>query len=108
MAGEVMNKLVYVQSLKAIRDSVPPAQRRLFDLQYGGREKDPPAALALSLALGTIGVDRFYLGHVVLGILKLVTFGGFFLWTIIDWFAIMGSARNTNLATANEVRQYLG
>ena len=41
-------------------------------------------ALLLSLFFGSIGVDRFIMGHVGLGILKLITFGGFGIWWLID------------------------
>jgi len=40
--------------------------------------------LLLSIFLGSLGVDRFILGHVFLGILKLITLGGFGLWWLID------------------------
>ena len=42
------------------------------------------AALILSIFVGTFGVDRFYLGKIGTGILKLVTFGGFGIWWLID------------------------
>ena len=41
-------------------------------------------ALLLSIFLGSIGVDRFYLGYIGLGIVKLITCGGFGIWSLID------------------------
>ena len=58
--------------------------------------KSPLASLIMSLLLGSLGVDRFYIGDIGMGIGKLLTLGGCGIWTIIDWFLIMGATRQKN------------
>jgi len=58
--------------------------------------KDPIIALILSIFIGELGIDRFYVGDTGLGIGKLLTCGGLGLWSIIDWFLIMGTTREKN------------
>jgi TM2 domain-containing membrane protein YozV len=50
------------------------------------------AALLLSIFLGELGIDRFYLGKIGTGILKLITFGGFGIWWIIDIILLIAGA----------------
>ena len=64
--------------------------------------KSPTTALILSIFLGTLGVDRFYIGHIGLGVAKLLlawlTFG---IRTIVDWFLIINATKKANLVAIN-------
>lgn len=54
-------------------------------------------ALGLSIFIGYLGIDRFYMGKIGTGILKLITFGGLGIWYIIDIVLIAsGDMRDNN------------
>jgi TM2 domain-containing membrane protein YozV len=57
-------------------------------VQLGAGRKDYLVALLLSIFVGQFGVDRFYMGYIGLGILKLITFGGCGIWVLIDIYLI--------------------
>lgn len=60
-------------------------------------DKDWLTALLLSLFLGGLGIDRFYLGYTGLGVLKLLTGGGCGVWWLID-LILIATARLTDIS----------
>lgn len=63
----------------------------------GGEQKSFLVAVLLSIFVGYLGVDRFYLGYTGLGILKLVTLGGCGIWSIVDIILIAtGNLKDKN------------
>lgn len=71
--------------------------------QGGGKPKMMTLILAiLPAAFGICGVHRFYTGHIGIGIVQLLTFGGCGIWQLIDIISII-----TRKYTDSEGRQLL-
>jgi TM2 domain-containing membrane protein YozV len=83
-------------AMMQIKNALESADKSKQDMAMLLSFKDPTVLLIVSIFFGGLGVDRFMLGQVGLGILKLVTFGGLGIWTIIDWFTVMGRTRDQN------------
>ena len=45
--------------------------------------------LLLAVFVGSLGIDRFYLGKNATAVFKLLTFGGLTIWTIVDIILIV-------------------
>jgi TM2 domain-containing membrane protein YozV len=71
--------------------------QRLQLTQY----KDPTTALLISIFVGYLGIDRFYIGDTGLGVGKLFTCGGLYVWMIVDWFMIQGATKEKNIEAFN-------
>lgn len=69
---------------------------------------DPATTLILSVLCGCLGVDRFVLGDVGLGILKLLTCGGFYIWWIIDMVNAQDRTREYNFQKLTERLMMIG
>ena len=58
--------------------------------------KSSTTTLILSIFLGDLGIDRFYVGDIGLGVLKLLTVGLFGVWGFIDIFLCYKKAKKKN------------
>ncbi len=66
-------------------------------MQQMASDKDWIITLVLAILVGGLGIDRFYTGSILLGVLKLVTFGGLGLWWLIDLIMLVtGSYKDGN------------
>ena len=103
-----MNRARYRHALKRVRDTVPSGKWSDYDMMFARRRKSPVTALVLGFCLGSFGIARFYIGSIRLGVLKLLTFGLCGIFTFIDWFLIMGAARDANVALAGKIKRRIG
>ena len=94
----IMSNGKYFESyqLSQIRERLVNLDDSKWGLIQTMQFKDPTLMLVVSLIGGHFGIDRFLIGDTGMGVAKLLTCGGLGIWTIIDWFMIMGATRDKN------------
>lgn len=105
MESDKVNHILMMLSSKIPAGSIPSVRTRLENTDISESEilalhskmKDPLLSILLSIFIGTLGVDRFYIGDVGLGIGKLLTAGGCGIWWLIDIFLIVDATKQKNL-----------
>jgi TM2 domain-containing membrane protein YozV len=83
-----------------LTEGMTEQQKFLFQAQYGAERKDRVLILVISVFLGAFGIDRFLVGDVGLGLLKLLTGGVCGIFWLIDIFLIMGRVDDFNRTRA--------
>lgn len=89
--------------LFALKNKLSTVSENVQPLIQSTQLKDPTTVLIISLFFGGFGIDRFYLGQTGLGIAKLLTFGGYGFWAIIDWFLVGKKTREINFDTLMKI-----
>ena len=84
------------EQVQYIRQRLEALPEQQLSMLYSISFQDPTMMLVISLLGGTLGIDRFILGQVGLGVGKLLTCGGCGIWSIVDWFLIMDATRQSN------------
>ena len=84
------------EKLVLVREKLLSADDSKYMVLSGVSLKDPTMMLVISLLVGGLGVDRFMLEDIGMGVLKLLTGGVCGILTIIDWCTIMKKAREYN------------
>ena len=94
----LMNYSKYVEGhqLKMLKEMLQNADDSRYMMLQSISLKDPTMMLIVSLLAGTLGIDRFLVGDVGMGVAKLLTCGGLGIWAIVDLFLIMGRTRERN------------
>ncbi|MFZ4474035.1 MAG: TM2 domain-containing protein [Saprospiraceae bacterium] len=96
MLISMMSEKLPSDKLMLVRDQLSRLDDNKLPIIQSIQYKDPTTLLIISLFVGGLGIDRFMLGETGLGVAKLLTCGGVGIWTIVDWFTVMGRTKELN------------
>jgi len=104
MDAEKVNLFIATKGDNFPAESIPMIRERLINLSSNNEMAimamdytNPILTIILSVLFGELGIDRFIIGDIGLGIGKLLTGGGCGIWWLIDLFLIMDATKKKNL-----------
>lgn len=103
MEQQQVEQLIAIYGSKLPLEAINTIKGKLQTMDYNSaniilaQAKDPTISIILSVLVGSLGIDRIYIGDTGLGIIKLLTCGGCGIWWIIDLFLIMDATKQKNL-----------
>ena len=93
----LLSSKVPVEELSSIREELLKTDKSYQTIMLLNTQlKDPIITIVLSIIVGYLGIDRLYLGDIGLGLGKLFTCGGLYIWWLVDIFLVMDTARQHN------------
>ena len=90
----------YHKRLMIIISNIKEENRIEFISKFNEKAHNPVVVFGLNVFVGYFGVDKFILGQPIVGVLKLISFGGVGLWILVDIFLIGSAVRKKNITIA--------
>lgn len=96
-------QLIAIYCNKLPLEAINIIKEKILTMDYNtasiilAQAKDPTISILLSVLVGSLGIDRIYIGDTGLGIIKLLTCGGCGIWWLIDLFLIINATKQKNL-----------
>lgn len=103
MEQQQVEQLIVIYCNKLPLEAIHVIKDKLLTMDYNAasiilaQAKDPTISILLSVLVGSLGIDRIYIGDTRLGIIKLLTCGGCGIWWLIDLFLIINATKQKNL-----------
>ena len=88
-----------VSKVSLVREKLLQADDSKYTVLVSVELKYPIVMLMVSIFGGILGIDRFMLGDTAMGILKLLTAGGCYIFYIVDWFLVQDRTKQLNYDT---------
>ena len=103
MEQQQVEQLIAIYFNKLPLEAINVIKEKILTMDYNtasiilAQAKDPTISILLSVLVGSLGIDRIYIGDTGLGIIKLLTCGGCGIWWLIDLFLIINATKQKNL-----------
>ncbi len=93
------------EKLGILKSALEKEDESKLDALMGVELKSPMTIFLLALFCGWLSLDRFLLGHVGVGIARILTLQGLLIWNLVDLITAM---KRTRMYNFDKVKNILG